>query len=76
MLSRHFLPLNIFAKICLNLTANLIGGHGEKMVGEHYRIRNNLKSILLKDGVRNMQVLDTLGTLTFKNTVSEQLSLP
>jgi hypothetical protein len=53
-----------------------IGGHGENMVGEHYRIRNNLKSILLNDGVRNMRVLDTLGTLTSKNTVSEQLALP
>ncbi len=46
-----------------------MGGHGEKMVGEHCRKRNNLKSILLKDGVRN-----TLGTLTSKSTVSEQLA--
>ncbi len=52
------------------------GGHGEKMVGEHYCIHNNLKSIILNDGVRNMRVLDTLGTLTSKNTVSEQLALP
>jgi hypothetical protein len=51
-----------------------MGGHGEKMVGEHCRIRNNLKSILLKDGVCNMRVRDTLGTLTSKSTVSEQLA--
>jgi hypothetical protein len=44
------------------------------MVREHCRIRNNLKSILLKDGVRNMRVLDTLGTLTSNSTVSEQLA--
>ncbi len=51
-----------------------MGGHGEKMLGEHCRIRNHLKSILLKDGIRNMRVLDTLGSLTHKNTVAEQLT--
>ncbi len=29
---------------------------------------------LLKDGIRNMRVLDTLGILTSKSTVSEQLA--
>jgi hypothetical protein len=52
-----------------------MGGHGEKMLGEHCRIRNNLKSILLKDGIRNMRILDTLGTLTHKSTVAEQLEM-
>jgi hypothetical protein len=51
-----------------------MGGHGENMIGEHCRIRQDLKEILLKDGIRNMRVLDTLGTLTSKSTVSEQLA--
>jgi hypothetical protein len=33
------------------------------MIGEHCRIRQDLKDILLKDGIRNMRLLDTLGTL-------------
>jgi hypothetical protein len=48
-------------------------GHGERMVGEHCRIQSNLKSFLMKNGVCNMRVLDTLGTLTSKSTVSEQM---
>ncbi len=71
------IPRYLFGSCCLNLAhgSNIrMGGHGEKMVGEHCRIRNNLKSILLKDGIRNMRVLDTLGTLTSKSTVAEQLT--
>jgi hypothetical protein len=44
------------------------------MLGEHCRIRKDLKSTLLKDGIRNMSVLDTLGSLTSKSTVAEQLA--
>ncbi len=71
------IPRFLFGSCCLDLThgSNIrMGGHGEKMVGEHCRIRNNLKSILLKNGIRNMRVLDTLGTLTHKSTVAEQLT--
>ncbi len=71
------IPRNLFGGCCLDLAhgPNIrMGGHGEKMVGEHCHIRNNLKSILLKGGVRNMRVLDTLGTLTSQNTVAEQLA--
>ena len=71
------IPRYLFGSCCLDLAHGsniLMGGHGEKMVGEHCRIRNNLKSILLKDGIRNMRVLDTLGTLTSKSTVAEQLT--
>jgi hypothetical protein len=51
-----------------------MGGHGEKMLGEHCRIRNEIKSTLLKDGIRNMRVMDTLGSLTSKSTIAEQLA--
>ena len=70
-------PRYLFGSCCLDLAhgSNIrMGGHGEKMLGEHCRIRNHLKSILLKDGIRNMRVLDTLGSLTHKNTVAEQLT--
>jgi hypothetical protein len=69
------IPRYLFGSCCLDLAhgPNIrMRGHGEKMVGEHCRIRNNPKSILLKDGVRNMRVLDTLGTLTSNSTVSER----
>ncbi len=71
------IPRNLFGSCCFDLahgTNIRMGGHGEKMLGEHCRIRNDLKSTLLKDGVRNMRVSDTLGTLTFKSTVAEQLT--
>jgi hypothetical protein len=71
------IPRFLFGSCCPDLAhgSNIrMGGHGEKMLGEHCRIRNNLKSILLKDGIRNMRVLDTLGTLTHKSTVAEQLT--
>ncbi len=71
------IPRYLFGSCCPDLShgSNIrMGGHGEKMLGEHCRIRNNLKSILLKDGIRNMRVLDTLGSLTHKSTVAEQLT--
>jgi hypothetical protein len=71
------IPRFLFGSCCPDLAhgSNIrMGGHSEKMLGEHCRIRNNLKSILLKDGIRNMRVLDTLGTLTHKSTVAEQLT--
>ncbi len=71
------IPRYLFGSCCHDLAhgRNIrMGGHGEKMSGEHCRIRNNLKGILLKDGVRNMRVLNTLGTLTAQNTISEQLA--
>jgi hypothetical protein len=71
------IPRYLFGSCCLDLAngPNIrMGRHGEKMVAKHCHIRNNLNSILLKDGVRNMRVLDTLGTFTSKNTVTEQLA--
>jgi hypothetical protein len=61
------IPRYIFGSCCLDLAHGpnvRMGGHGERMIGEHCRIRQELKNILLKDGIRNMRVLDTLGTLT------------
>ncbi len=52
-----------------------MGGHSEKMLGEHCRIRNSLKGILAKEGLPNTRVLDTLGAITGKNTVASQLEL-
>ena len=72
------IPRYLFGSCCIDLAhgANIrMGGHGEKMLGEHCRIRNHLKSILLKDGIRNMRVLDTLGSLTHKNTVAHVLEI-
>ena len=71
------IPRYIFGSCCLDLAhgPNIrMGGHGERMIGEHCRIRQDLKHTLLKDGIRNMRVLDTLGFLTSKSTVSEQLA--
>jgi len=71
------IPRYIFGSCCLDLAhgPNIrMGGHGERMIGEHCRIRQDLKHTLLKDGIRNMRVLDTLGILTSKSTVSEQLA--
>jgi len=71
------IPRYLFGSCCFDLahgTNIRMGGHGEKMLGEHCRIRNDLKSTLLKDGIRNMRVLDTLGSLTSKSTVAEQLA--
>jgi hypothetical protein len=48
-------------------------GHGERMLGEHCRIRNTLKESLIRGGVQNMRVLDTLGSITGKNTLPSQL---
>ncbi len=73
----HPIPRYIFGSCCLDLAHGptvSMGGHAERMIGEHCCIRQELKYILLKDGIRNKRVLDTLETLTSKSTVSEQLA--
>ena len=47
-------------------------GHAEKMVSEFVRVRQNIKSVLIRSQVQNMRVLDSLGALTGKSTVAEQ----
>jgi len=49
-------------------------GHAEKMVTEFVRVRQNIKSVLVRSQVQNMRVLDSLGALTGKNTVAEQVT--
>jgi len=49
-------------------------GHSEKMVSELVRVRQNIKSVLIRTQVQNMRVLDSLGALTGKTTLSEQVS--
>jgi len=44
------------------------------MVSELVRVRQNIKSVLIWSQVLKMRVLDSLGTLTGKNTVAEQVS--
>ena len=71
------IPRNVFGSCCHDLShgANIRRqGHGEKMLSEHCRVRQNMKSILVGERVSNMRVLDTLGCLTLTNNTSEQLT--
>jgi hypothetical protein len=49
-------------------------GYGRKILTELYRVRRCMKKTLIESRIRNTRVLDTLGTLTGKNTVDEQLA--
>ena len=55
---------------CTNLRSD---GYGKRILNELYRVRRCMKKTLIDGKVRNARVLDTLGTLTGKNTVDEQL---
>jgi hypothetical protein len=71
------IPRNVFGSCCFDLGhgANIRRqGHGEKMLSEHCRIRQSMKSTLLGDRVSNMRVLDTLGCLTHSSNPPEQLA--
>jgi hypothetical protein len=62
------IPCNVFGSCCFDL------GHGEKMLSEHCRIRQSMKSTLLGYRVSRMRVLDTLGCLTNSSNPPEQLA--
>ncbi len=72
------IPRFVFGSCCRDLShgSNItMGGHSEKMLGEHCSIRNSLKGILAKEGLPNTRVLDTLGAITGKNSVASQLEV-
>ncbi len=56
---------------CTNLRSE---GYGRRILNELYRVRRCMKKTLIDGKIRNSRVLDTLGTLTGKNTVDEQLA--
>jgi hypothetical protein len=49
-------------------------GYGRKLLNELYRVRRCIKKTLFDSKIRQARVLDTMGALTGKNTVEEQLS--
>jgi len=49
-------------------------GHAEKTLSEFFRVRQNIKNVLIRSQVQNMRVLDSLGTLTGKTAVADQVS--
>ncbi len=56
---------------CTNLRSD---GYGKRILNELYRVRRCMKKTLIDGKVHNARVLDTLGTLTGKNTVDEKLA--
>jgi hypothetical protein len=56
---------------CTNLRSD---GYGRRILNELYRVWRCMKKTLIDGRIRNSRVLDTLGTLTGKNTVDEQLA--
>ncbi len=56
---------------CTNFRSD---GYGRKLLNELYRVRRCMKKTLFDSKIRQARVLDTLGALTGKNTVDEQLS--
>jgi hypothetical protein len=56
---------------CTNLRSE---GYGRRILNELYRVWRCMKKTLIDGRIRNSRVLDTLGTLTGKNTVDEQLA--
>ena len=49
-------------------------GYGRVILNDLYRVRRCMKKCLMESHIRNFRVLDTLGALTGKNTIDEQIS--
>jgi hypothetical protein len=43
------------------------------LISGHCRVQNNLKSILRGERIKNMKVLDVIGSITGKNSLGEHL---
>jgi hypothetical protein len=47
--------------------------HSTRMILRHCLVRNSLKSIFREERIRNMRVLDVMGSITGKNSLVEHL---
>jgi hypothetical protein len=42
-------------------------GHSERIISDHYRVRNSMNNILREERIWNMIVLDVMGSITGKD---------
>jgi hypothetical protein len=56
---------------CTNFRSD---GYGKRILNELYMVRRCMKKTLFNRKIRNVRVLDTLGSLTGKNTAEELLA--